>query len=77
MLEKGCPFASRQMRPYLQDGLKNEEGSVLVGGLDDTGDARHRGKVEWIHDFKIIDRICWACAIFRSIPSLPKKIADH
>ena len=21
-------------------------GSVLVGGLDDTGDARHRGKVE-------------------------------
>jgi hypothetical protein len=34
------------MRPCLQDGLKNEEGSVLVGGLGDTGDARHRGEVE-------------------------------
>ena len=45
-LDKGHPFASRQMRPCLQDGLKNEEGSVLIGGLDDAGDARHRGKVE-------------------------------
>ena len=34
------------MRPCLQDGLKNEEGSVLVGGRDDTIGARHRGKVE-------------------------------
>ena len=34
------------MRPCLQDGLKDEEGSVLVGRLGDTGDARHRGKVE-------------------------------
>jgi hypothetical protein len=39
-------FYSRQMRPCLQDGLKNEEGSVLVGGLGDTSDARHRGEVE-------------------------------
>jgi hypothetical protein len=45
-LDKGCPFASRQMCPCLQDGLKNEEGSVLVGRLDDTGSAWHRGKVE-------------------------------
>ena len=45
-LDEGRPFASRQMRPCLQDGLKNEEGSVLVGGLDDRGNARHRGKVE-------------------------------
>jgi hypothetical protein len=45
-LDEGRPFASRQMRPCLQDGLKNEEGSVLVGGLGDTGDARHRRKVE-------------------------------
>jgi hypothetical protein len=45
-LDEGHPFASRQMRPCLQDGLKNEEGSVLVGGLDDTGNARYRGKVE-------------------------------
>ncbi len=45
-LDEGCPFASRQMRPCLQDGLKNEEGSVLIGRLDDTGGARHRGKVE-------------------------------
>ena len=34
------------MRPCLQDGLKNEEGSVLVGGLDDTSNARQRGVVE-------------------------------
>jgi hypothetical protein len=45
-LDEGRPFASRQMRPCPQDGLKDEEGSVLVGGLGDTGDARHRGKVE-------------------------------
>ena len=45
-LGKGMPFDSRQMRPCLQGGLKDEEGSVLVGGLGDTGDARHRGKVE-------------------------------
>ena len=32
-LDKGMPFDSRQMRPCLQDGLKDEEGSVLVGGL--------------------------------------------
>jgi hypothetical protein len=34
------------MRPCLQDGLKNEEGSVLVGRLDDTSNAWHRGVVE-------------------------------
>ena len=45
-LDEGRPFSSRQMRPCLQDGTKNEEGSVLVGGLGDTGDARNRGKVE-------------------------------
>jgi hypothetical protein len=45
-LDKGRPFASRQMRSCLQDGLKNEEGNVLVGGLDDTGSAWHRGKVK-------------------------------
>jgi hypothetical protein len=45
-LDEGRPFASRQMRPCPQDGLKDEEGSVLVGGLGDTGDAWHRGKVE-------------------------------
>jgi hypothetical protein len=45
-LDKGMPFDRRQMCPCLQDGLKDEEGSVLVGGLGDTGDARHRGKVE-------------------------------
>ena len=45
-LGKGIPFDSRQMRFSLQGGLKDEEGSVLVGGLGDTGDARHRGKVE-------------------------------
>jgi hypothetical protein len=45
-LDKEMPFDSRQMRPCLQDGLKDEEGSVLVGGQGDTGDAGHRGKVE-------------------------------
>ena len=45
-LDKVHPFSIRQMRPCLQDGLKNEEGSVLVGGRDDTIGARHRGKVE-------------------------------
>ena len=45
-LGKGMPFDSRQMRPCLQGGLKDEEGSFLVGWLGDTGDARHRGKVE-------------------------------
>ena len=45
-LDKICPFSRRQMRPCLQDGLKNEESSVLIGGLDDTGGARHRGEVE-------------------------------
>ena len=45
-LDKGRPFASRQMRPCLQDGPKNEEGSVHVGGMGDTGVARHRGEVE-------------------------------
>ncbi len=45
-IDKGMPFNSRQMCPCLQDGLKDEEGSVLVGGLGDTGNARHRGKVE-------------------------------
>jgi len=45
-LDEGRPYASRQMCPRLQDRLKDEEGSVLVGGLDDTGDARHRGEVE-------------------------------
>jgi len=45
-LGEGRPFASRQMRPCLQDGLKDELGSVLIGGLDDTSDAWHRGKVE-------------------------------
>jgi hypothetical protein len=34
------------MRPCHQDGLKNEEGSVLVSGLDDMCGAWHRGKVE-------------------------------
>jgi hypothetical protein len=34
------------MRPCLQDGLKNEEGSALVGGLNDTGSTMHRGKAE-------------------------------
>jgi hypothetical protein len=34
------------MRPCLQDGPKNEEGSVLVGGMGDTGVAWHRGEVE-------------------------------
>ena len=34
------------MCPRLQDRLKNEEGSVLIGGLDDTGDTWHRGEVE-------------------------------
>jgi hypothetical protein len=34
------------MRPCPQDELKDEEGSVLVGGLGDTGYAWHRGKVE-------------------------------
>ena len=45
-LHKIRPFSRRQMRPCLQDGLKNEESSVLVGGLDDTSDARHRGEAE-------------------------------
>ena len=45
-LDEVHPFSSRQMRPCLQDGLKNEEGSVLVGGLGDTSDAQHRGEVE-------------------------------
>jgi len=45
-LDEGCPFASRQMHPRLQDRLKNEKGSVLVGGLGDTGDAWHTRKVE-------------------------------
>jgi hypothetical protein len=45
-IDEGHPFASRHMCPCLQDALKNEEGSVLVGRLDDTGGTRHRGKVE-------------------------------
>ena len=45
-LSKGMPFDSRQMRLCLQGGLKDEEGSVLVGGLGNTGNAWHRGKVE-------------------------------
>jgi hypothetical protein len=40
-LDEGCPFASRQMCPCLQDGLKNEEGGVFFGRLDDMGGARH------------------------------------
>jgi hypothetical protein len=45
-LDKGRPFASRQMHPCLQDGLKNEECNVLIDGLGDTGNTWHRGKVE-------------------------------
>ena len=45
-LEKGHPFARKQMCPCLQYGLENEEGGVLIGKLDDTGGTWHRGKVE-------------------------------
>ena len=46
-LIKGMPFDSRQMRFCpLQGGLKDEEGSFLVGGLGNRGNAWHRGKVE-------------------------------
>ena len=40
------PFDSRQTRFCLQGGLKDEEGGVLVGGLGNTGNAWHGGKVE-------------------------------
>ena len=45
-IDEGRPFPRRQMCPCLQDALKNEEGGVLVGRLDDTGGTRHRGEVE-------------------------------